>query len=351
MLKIFLPFVDLRGKNPIDLLRAYPDRALSLVRAARRSQGILANAAALAALPFTDRQSHRWLRKNGNPYLYEIETFADIVRARGIFTLNVQYEWSCTTGAYRSVDGVTMLRVLDCPIPSLGKQAMVVLQQGRAGEYYNVTWPGLSGVYNAMAPGRFVAAINKAPMRRHGKSTVGDFLKNRKHAKQQAALPPAHLLRQVMEYAPTYEAARHMLSTLPIATPVIFTLSGIHPGEGCVIERTEDSAQITDLGAGQRVCAGNHFASELAGEARGWRPREPDSYGRLKFGMSLYGHELEAENFEWLQAPVINPHTRICMIANASTQRLMVQGYEGMARVTELFNMPAVDSYAQRQAV
>jgi hypothetical protein len=350
MLKISIPFVDLRGKTPIDLLRAYPDRAHSVIRAARRTYGLRSQLASFLALPLADKRSHRWLKRTNNPYLYEIETFADIVRAKGMYTLNLNYEWSCTTGAYRTQDGVTMLRVLDCPIPTLGKQAMVVLQQGRAGDYYNITWPGLSGVYTAMAPGRFTAAINKAPMRRHNRGYAGDWLKNRKMARGQISLPPAHLLRQVMEFAPTYEAAKQMLSNMPLAMPAIFTLSGINPGEGCVIERLEDRAETVELGGGQRVCSSNHFSSAFAGEGTGWRPREPDSYGRLKSAMLFYGHELEADNFEWLQAPVINPYTRICIITNAATQRLMVQGYEGMGRATELFNMPAVDNYAQRRA-
>ena len=351
MLKISIPFVDLRGRTPIDLLRAYPDRAHAVIKATRRTYGIWSQLASFIVLPISDRKSHRWLKRTNNPYLYEIETFADVVRARGIYTLNMNYEWSCTTGAYRTQDGVTMLRVLDCPIPSLGKQTMVVRQQGRAGDYYNITWPGLSGVFTAMAPGRFAAAINKAPMRSHKRGYIGDWLKNRQMVKKQLALPPSHLLRQVMEFAPTYEAAKHMLTTMPLAMPAIFTLSGIHPGEGCVIERLEDRAEVMDLGGGQRVCSSNHFSSGFAGEGAGWRPREPDSYGRLKSAMMLYGHELEAEHFEWLQAPVINPYTRICVVTNAATQRLMVQGFGGMGgHVTELFNMPAMEAYAQRSA-
>lgn len=351
MLKISVPFVDLRGKTPIDLLRAYPDRALSILRSARNGHSIWQAAAGFASQPFADRAAHRWLIRNSNPYLYEAETFTDVVRSRGMFALNQRCAWSSSSAVFRMDNGVSMLRVMDSPVASMGKQLMVVLQQGRAGEYYHVTWPGFSGVFNAMAPGRFVAAVNSAPQRRHGKSQLADFLKNRKLAREQISLPPMHLLRQVLEHAPHYEAAKQMLSQVPLAEPAIFTLSGTRPGQGCVIERLEDRAEIIDLGAGQRVCSSNHFTSAFAGEGEGWKPREPDSYGRLKLLMGMYGHELENDHFEWLQAPVINPHTRVCMVADAASGRLLVQGYHGMSRATEIFNMPAVDSYAQQQAV
>ena len=88
------------------------------------SQGI-----SLLALPLADRRSHAWLKRNRNPYLYEIETFADILEGWGIYSLNIAYEWGCTSGVYRTDEGVTLLRLLDWPFPELGKQVMVVLQQ------------------------------------------------------------------------------------------------------------------------------------------------------------------------------------------------------------------------------
>jgi hypothetical protein len=350
MLKISIPFVDLRGKTPVDLLRSYPDRALALVKAARRSYGKVSRAACMFGLPVADRQSHQWLKRTKNPYLYEIESFADIVRSRGMYTLNLHYEWACTTGVYRASDGVSMMRVLDCPIPSLGKHAMVVLQKGRAGEYYNITWPGLSGVFNAMAPGRFAAAINKAPMRRHKLGYIGDWAVNRLRMNKQTSLPPSHLLRQAMDYAPHYEAAKHMLCNVPVAVPVIFVLSGTKPGEGCVIERLENAFEITELGAGQRVCASNHFNGGFAAQGNGWRPREPDSHGRLQHASTLHGYELEQEHFDWVQAPIINPHTRLCIITDAAAHRLIVQGYEGMTKATELFST-LTEAYDERKAV
>ncbi len=57
-------------------------------------------------------------------------------------------------------------RTLDWPFRGLGKCVEIAWQSGPAGEFYNVTWPGPVGVLSAMAPGRFCAVINQAPMQR-----------------------------------------------------------------------------------------------------------------------------------------------------------------------------------------
>ena len=42
----------------------------------------------------------------------------------------------------------------------------VARQRGVAGDFLSVTWPGFAGLLTAVAPGRFAASINQAPMRR-----------------------------------------------------------------------------------------------------------------------------------------------------------------------------------------
>jgi len=341
MLKTPISFVDLRGKSPIDLLRSYPDRAQALVKAARRTYGKLSYAASALALPIADKKSHAWLKRTCDPYLYEIETFAEILGVPGIYALNLSYEWGCTSGAYPTDETVSLLRVLDWPFPELGRHVMVVLQRGRAGEFYNITWPALSGVYTGMAPRRFSAALNQAPMRGHHLTYFGDWLQNRRQVRHELGLPPAHLLRQVFEQAESYEAAREILAKTPLAMPAIFILSGVRPGDGCIIERLEHEVEITDLGASQQASASNHFNSRLAAVGKGWRPRAQDSQGRWRQSCSLHGHDLEQGNFDWLQSPMVNPFTRVAVVADAASGRLMVQGFEGATRVTELFNLPA----------
>lgn len=351
MLKNSIPFVDLRGKSPVDLLRAYPDKAHELIVAARRTYGLPSYLASAVGMPLADKLSHKWLTRTGNPYFHEIESMADILESRGVYALNVCFEWGCTSGLWRTNDTISLLRVLDWPFPGLGKHLVIAHQRGKAGEFYNVTWPGTTGVFTGMAPGRFAAAINQAPMRKHGLGFALDWVKNRKIGYRENGIPAAHLLRQVFETAENYAAAKEMLTKTPIAVPAIFILGGIRPGDGCIIERLENSAETFDLGAEQFVRTTNHFNSErFVATGKGWWPREIDSFGRYRHSGAIGGYELDQEHFNWLRSPIINPNTRLCLISDAQTRRLMVQGYEGSLPVTEIFNMQAV-KHAQQQVV
>jgi len=338
MLKTTIPLVDLRGKTPVDLLRTYPDSARALIMAAKGSYGIWSRVASSLLLPLADKQSHEWLKRTNNPFLHEIESFDSVLGIRGTFALNLSYEWGCTSGAYRGIETVSMMRVLDWPFPKLGKNVLVVLQSGKAGDFYNVTWSGISGVFNALAPSRFCAALNLAPKRDHGGNIVSDWIKNRKIARSQSGIPPSHLLRQVFEIAPDYNVAKEMLMKTPLAVPAIFTLTGINEGEGCVIERLENSAEVRELNAAQQVVTSNHFHTSLA---EGTIPRPLfNSDGRYRQALAMQGHELLQDGFAWLRAPILNPYTRLCMVADAATGRLIVQGFEGITTATEIFNLP-----------
>lgn len=341
-----IPFIDLRGKTAIDLLRAYPDRARDLMKASRRTFGIWSEIPSYLALPVADFLSHRWLKRQRNPYLYEIESCAEILGG-GTYTFNVCMEWGCTTGVWQNGEELAMLRVLDWPFPALGKTTVIALQEGKAGTFYNITWPGTAGVFTGMAPGRFSAAINQAPMRRHRLTYAGDWVANRLIAARQRGLPPAHVLRQVFETARDYNEAKKMLMHAPLAVPVIFTLAGTKQGEGCVIERLEHVSGTIELEAHPHIATANHFMNKLDLKGKGWRPREIDSAGRYRQTASIGPHELDASDFRWLSAPIINANTRLSVVANAATGRLQVQGFEGVIPVTGIFQLPAMP---QKQA-
>ena len=339
MLKTTIPFIDLRGKTLLDLLRAYPDKARDLLSGSKRTLGVVSQVASVFAHPLLDARSRAWLKKAKNPYLHEIESFSGVLGKRGVVALNIAYEWACTSGAYATGETVSMLRVLDWPFPALGKHVVVALQSGKAGEFYNITWPALSGMYQGVAKGRFAAAINLAPMRKHGLGYVGDWFKNRLIMNKQRALPPSHLLRMVFENAKDYAEAKEMLCKIPIAAPVIFTLTGIKQGQGCIIERLEDSAEIMELTAGQCVTASNQFHSGFAKIGKGWRSRALDSAGRYKQSCTITAEEMKQENLSWLRPPILNAFTRLVMRADAATGRFDVQGYEGQSAVTESYSL------------
>jgi hypothetical protein len=172
-----------------------------------------------------------------------------------------------------------------------------------------------------MAPGRFAVALNQPPMIRFGLTPPLDWLMSRVRVWQSRDLPPAHLLRQVCETCASYDEARERLCETPLCLPALFTLAGVDPGEGCVIERTQHRAVRRDMPA----AVGNHWA-DLA--ERG-RPRGARSHERAaRMTSALAGGE------PWMAAPIINRHTRLVAVLNPARGRLTLQGWEKDGPVT-----------------
>jgi hypothetical protein len=329
-----IPYVDIRVGSPVQLAERYAERATSLAHASMEMFGPAQHLARAVGLPLGDRASRKWLERHSNPYLGEIRAIADMLHIDGVYFLNVCFEWGCTSGAFQTRAGMALRRVLDWPFPTLGGTVVVAYQSGAAGDFYNVTWPGLSGMYHGMAPGRFAAAINQAPMRQHGSGFVIDWARNCWVARETNALPAAHLLRQVFESATNYASAREMLCTTPVATPAIFILSGTADGEACVIERTERAFGLREI-ATDRVCATNHFETGLHGR---WLPRPIDSAGRCRAAQALSSDSIE-NGFAWFQPPIANVNSRLVVNANAAAGTLSVLGTAGERPVTRVFEL------------
>ncbi len=274
-------------------------------------------------------------KKNNNPYHNEIAAYAKLLRTPGVYALNLCYEWACTSSVYTSENGPTLLRALDWGLPRLGENTVIAHQNGPAGEFYNITWPAVSGMVNGMAPGRFAAAINQAPMRRHKTGILLDWARNRAFLSRQHALPPTHLLRQVFETALDYSHAKQLLCHTPIALPCIYVLSGIKPNEGCIIERLEDQVAIRDLGNAQCISATNHFESSLNGMGYGWMPRSRDSHMRMQCAQNFHC----IQDFSWFTPPIANSTTRLALIASAGGKNLKVLGINGTTPVTSVFSL------------
>lgn len=317
------------------------DKAVCMLGATRRIFGFASHVASSLLLPLADRSSKKWLEKTDNPYKDEIAQYAQALGVPGIYALNLSYEWGCSSGGISTKGAPDIMRVLDWPFPGLGDALMLVHQSHEAGEFYNATWPGLAGVYQAMAPGRFCAAINQAPMRRYGGSMARDWYKNRKLMFKQTTLPPAHLLRQVFETVKSYDEAKKILTETPICMPVLYTLTGIKAGEACVIERVENGAIVRELDPNTgRVAISNHFQTSVGEEHKtGWMPRPYNSDHRTQQVCDLDYQGLKAQDFSWLTPPIINYKTRLCMIANAKTGQLMLQGWEKDGPVTKVLKI------------
>jgi hypothetical protein len=330
-----IPYVDIRGYTPLELMFLYRRSARALVEGAKRTFGETSRLASALAMPWADHASRRWLEKSENPYLHEIAAMAEALGQPGVYTLNVCFEWGCTSGVWRSEGSPLLRRVLDWPFPALGEHIVIAHQKGPAGDFFNATWPGLSGILQAMAPGRFAAAINQAPMRRRGAGVVGDWALGRIAVGRNFALPPSHLLRRVFETAADYTEAKAMLCATPIAVPAIFTLAGMRSSEGCVIERTEDAFAVREMADGH-ICATNHFESHLNQTGHGWRARPIDSRGRLVCARTLG----PSADLSWFMAPIANVNSRLALTANAVKGSLMVMGTAGATPATAIFRLP-----------
>jgi hypothetical protein len=335
---VTIPFFDVREGGPLSIIEKNKEAAANLIKASTGAYGVASQIASHLALPVGDNLSMRWLKKTKNPYTAEIEKTAQVVGGKGVIALNMSYEWGCTSGAYQADAGApTLARILDWPFPALGEHTMVLQQKGPGGEFYNVTWPGMCGVYNAVAPGRFAAAINQAPMRRRRTGIFLDWARNRHFYNTQDGWPPSHLLRYVFENAKNYAEAKKMLSEMRLSIPVIFILSGTKDGEGCVIERTEDKAAIREMKEG-RVLAANHFETHLNGLGHGWMPRATCSHSRACAASETPLADFNNE-FEWFREPIANYVSRLAMTANADTGHFKVIGTAGATPVTKVFRM------------
>jgi len=324
-----IPRFDTGRDGPVALIDAAPGRLRDIMASGREHYGGL-------ALRLGDRLSRAWLEKSDNPYRGEIAAVAARLDAPGAWLLNLSYEWTCTTGVAPGAGGnaggggMRMLRTLDWPLAGLGRDVVVAGHESGAGAWWNVTWPGFVGVATAMAPGRFAAAINQPPMRQRTPSCGLDWVISRAAVWKSRALPPGHLLRRVFETAKTYAEARRMLCETPLSVPAFFSLAGAGPGEGCVIERLETSALVREAPAG----IANHWIADPreAGRARG-----EDSPGRYARMEDLLGRM--PDDFSWVRPPILNPTTRLAVVAGPAAGALMVRGYEEDGPATAVFKL------------
>lgn len=318
-----IPQIDIGSTGAVGLAQAFPERLDDLFRQARRRYTRL-------GLAVGDRLARSWLSDVGNPYLDELNALSTMIDRSGAYLLNISYEMACTAAAVPSKEGgFRLVRVLDWKLNGLGRNLVLARQEGPAGEFHNLTWPGFAGVLTAMAKGRFAAAINQPPMASHHLGKLGDWAYNRVQLWRRGGLPPAHLLRQVFETAPDYDTARRMLIETRIAVPAFFTLVGPGPCEGCIIERTPFEAAVRPAPA----AVANHWVSMT----QSGKPRGKDSLGRQKALERLLKYP--PNNFHWLAPPVLSKDTRLVALAEPSTGFLRAQGWEKTGAATRPLNI------------
>lgn len=334
-----IPLIALGREGPAALAQAHRAVANALLDIAERRF-------TRVGLRIADRRSRDWLARAANPYLAEIDAIASVLRRPGVHTLNLSFEWGCTTGVFADPGSglPRMLRTLDWPLAGLGANVAVVRRDTAHGEVLDATWPGAVGMLTVLAPGRFAAAINQAPMaasrlgrlgRPIGLGKAFDWVAQRIAIAGRFGLPLAHLLRHVAETAPDYQTAKRMLVETPLPIRCIFILAGTRPGEGCVVERIEDRAAAHEM--------------PDAVIANAWRTREHGFDGVSRTCSSaervaaLVAHGARADRpFEWLRPPIRWHETRLAAELDAASGRLVLQGHEPGGPATAVFDSAAV---------
>jgi hypothetical protein len=323
-----IPVLDMEGEMspPLALMQAAPDRLAELIACAEARYG-------RAVIRAGERISRRWLARNVSPYAEEIEAVAALAGRPGGSFLNASFEWSCSCGLTPAPggDGMRILRVLDWPLEGLGRDIVAARQRGPAGAFVNMTWPGYAGCVTGLAPGRFAAAVNQAPMQHFRLGRYGDWAVNRVRVWRSREIPPMHLLRQVFEHCTRFDDAKRALTHTPVAIPAIFVLAGPRSGQGCVIERTAHRAYVLE---GPEAVANHWLTPGLTGRARG--ARSTQRRDAMAAAMGKAGDDLD-----WLAEPMLNPKTRLASVLDAATGLLVARGYEAGAPATALLRLSA----------
>ncbi|MGJ0506984.1 MAG: hypothetical protein ACR652_07550 [Methylocystis sp.] len=340
-----IPFLDLREGGPVAHARARTHAAAALRDACL---GKLAPVGNFCLSP-VDRLASNWLRRSASKYRAELEHIAEILGV-GAVTLNMAYLFACTTQAYSGPDGLPRIRrTLDWPFQGLGQAVEMAWQSGSAGEFYNSTWPGAVGVLTAMAPGRFCAVINQAPMKRRTRGKLGfayDAAMNLRDAlASDGGWPPDHLLRYAFETCETFEEAIELIRREPLARPTLFTLAGVRPGQIALIERTEREARVYR----GPVIVANDWQEPLPG----WQARMSEANNNARVA-AMRGVAPDAPLFSWVSEPVLNRLTRLAVeMSAAGAGDFAARGYEspsllrGDARpVTHDFHLRASEPIA-----
>lgn len=324
------PTIDVARAAALESFRQLPDHTRALCEAALGDIPGLALAA-----PAMNAVSRRWLEKSANPYLAELRAVDAELGRRAAFALNMIYGWACSTAAGPDPEGgMRLVRVLDWGLTSIGRYSIVLRHEGERGEFLSVGWPGYAGVLTGLAPGRFAAAINVTPVPDHfpgfwyhkiAGHLGRDFFSG-------PSLPAEHLLRQVFETEPDFEAAvSRLMQPTRLTRPAIFTLAGVGPRQACIIEARGDRRRLHRAGAEGIVATANDWQTHdgdwtgvpptYAGS--GLSPTEENARRRAQVA-ALFALP-HRPGFADLAAPILNSHTVHMVVANPARGTLHAQ--------------------------
>ena len=153
--------------------------------------------------------------------------------------------FGCTAFAVDTTDGVLHGRNLDWWTDGaiLSRHSSVChFVGGTAGEFTTIGWPGFIGAFSGIAPGRFAITLNAVLSLEPAVP----------------ATPVVLILRNVLEEARSFDEALSVLSAVSLSCDCLLLLSGTHPGELIVIERTPSRYAIR-RGESGFICVTNDY--------------------------------------------------------------------------------------------
>jgi hypothetical protein len=121
-----------------------------------------------------------------------------------------------------------------------------------------------------------------------------------------------------------------MLAKLPMARPTLVALVGTHRGESCLIERTEENANVVD---GPFVVANDWQEPRPNWESRFCGDIATLDSQRRRAALAARIEDMAAP-FDWLVPPVHNWATRLALELDAAAGHMRVVGFEPIDRKT-----------------
>lgn len=175
--------------------------------------------------------------KISTSYLEEIKTIAancdfteDEVLLANLYYDAVKFAFGCTAFASKSTNGIWHARNLDWwTEDNLLSKHSVILDYQKNGKsiFKTVGWLGYIGALSGVKVGKFSITLNAV-------------LSEEEPAFE---APISFLLRDILENAPDFKAAKEILELTPIACDCLLLLSGVEENEMVVIERTPKNSR------------------------------------------------------------------------------------------------------------
>lgn len=170
-------------------------------------------------------------------YAEEIKSIAKYTKLSlgRVVLLQLYYEMNahCTSIITKSNRGMCLTRTMDWDLPVLKKLTIIVdFTRNDKVLFTACTWVGHVGVFTGMKKNKFAISLNyRRVYNSFGLNILNTVLYR---------WPTGFLIREVLTNSSSYFETIDMLKNASLISPCYFTIVGMSPGEGCIIEREYD---------------------------------------------------------------------------------------------------------------